>query len=311
VAGKKKHRKPRSQRRRMSRGNGRTGADMPLLRLVICGVLFVLLVAVKVLFPQALGELSAAAGTLLIRDADFTEAFAAVGRAVSGEESVGDSLEDAYQAVFHPRQIPATRTVSRPSPASEGVVLSPGEAIRTLPLVHPLKQPGVEELLALTVEEETAPEAEGEGLYAAISVPDNASLELRDLGFDSCTPVVGAVTSLFGWREHPISGGSKFHYGVDVAAPSGAAISAFADGSVYATGESSTLGKYIMLRHRDGYVSLYAHCSKVLKTSGEVAMGETIAEVGATGTATGPHLHFELQNGSVYLNPLYYLDVTL
>ena len=93
------------------------------------------------------------------------------------------------------------------------------------------------------------------------------------------------------------------------AADEGAAIAAFADGTVYATGESSSLGRYIMLQHEGGYITLYAHCSKVTATGGQVSMGDKIAEVGSTGLATGPHLHFELHDGSLYLNPIFYVEL--
>ena len=73
-----------------------------MIRLTVCGVIFVLLVAVKLLFPQTVSRLAQTAGELIGRDADFKEAFAAMGRAVSGEEGVGDSLQDAYAAVFSP-----------------------------------------------------------------------------------------------------------------------------------------------------------------------------------------------------------------
>ena len=69
---------------------------------MICGAIFVLLVAAKLLFPDAVGRLAESARQLIGRDADFKEAFAAVGRAVSGEGPVGDSLQDAYSAVFNP-----------------------------------------------------------------------------------------------------------------------------------------------------------------------------------------------------------------
>ena len=141
------------------------------------------------------------------------------------------------------------------------------------------------------------------------ALPENASLEQRNLGFVHDSPVHGSLSSTFGWREHPVEGGSKFHYGVDLAAEEGTDILAFADGTVYATGESSTLGNYIMLQHQGGYITLYAHCSKVTATGGAVARGDKIGEVGATGLATGPHLHFELHDGALYLNPIYYVEI--
>ena len=77
--------------------------------------------------------------------------------------------------------------------------------------------------------------------------------------------------------------------------------------TVCATGESSTLGLYIMLEHPGGYITLYAHCDRVTVTGGSVTRGEKIAEVGQTGAATGPHLHFELTHNGIYTNPEFYL----
>ena len=63
-----------------------------------------------------------------------------------------------------------------------------------------------------------------------------------------------------------------------------------------------------MVAHENGYSTLYAHCSRVTASSGaSVSRGEKIAEVGETGNATGPHLHFELHREGVYLNPIYYV----
>ena len=64
-----------------------------------------------------------------------------------------------------------------------------------------------------------------------------------------------------------------------------------------------------MLQHQGGYITLYAHCSRVTATGGQVERGEKIAEVGSTGLVTGPHLHFELHDGDLYLNPIYYVEI--
>ena len=77
-----------------------------------------------------------------------------------------------------------------------------------------------------------------------------------------------------------------------------------------AVGESSSYGKYITVSHGGGFSTLYAHCSRILAASGaSVKEGDVIAEVGETGVATGPHLHFELHQGSQYLNPIYYVSL--
>lgn len=264
------------------------------VRLLVCGVIFVLLVAVKLLFPQTVGELTRSASQFIGQDADFREAFAAVGRAVAGEESVGDSLQEAYTAVFSPSEIDV-------NPDESMVTVSSAEEIAAAPSDA-----------AEDKEEEWASDGDEQtmsGAYISPALPENTSLDLRDLGFCYTTPVKGTLSSAFGWREHPTEGGSRFHYGIDLAAEEGTEIVAFADGTVFATGESSTLGKYIILLHAGGYRTLYAHCSSITVTSGNVSMGEVIARVGETGSTTGPHLHFELQDGTLYLNPIYYVSI--
>ena len=134
-------------------------------------------------------------------------------------------------------------------------------------------------------------------------------MEQALLGFDYCTPVSGSISSEFGYRDHPTEGEERFHYGIDLAADTGTEILCFADGTVTAVGESSSYGKYCMIAHENGYSTLYAHCSRVTVSSGSaVQRGDTVAEVGQTGMATGPHLHFELQRDGVYLNPIYYVS---
>ena len=147
-------------------------------------------------------------------------------------------------------------------------------------------------------------------LYSNQNLPESVSLEQAILDFDYCTPVSGALSSGFGYRDHPIEGEERFHYGVDLAANTGTEVDCFADGTVTAVGESSSYGKYCMVAHEGGYSTLYAHCSRITASSGSaVRRGEKIAEVGETGFATGPHLHFELQKDGVYLNPIYYVSV--
>ena len=307
-------RSEQARRRRAYRGRGGRRAapeqQMPV-RLIVCGAVFVVLVAVKLLFPGAIGGLARSVGDLLGRNADFRAAFAAIGRAVSGEQDVGDSLQDAYVAVFDP----ASRPDGQPDrTAAGGGVLVPGERLLRF-TASTLPEPDPDRVRETVLDAGALPE-QADASAASLSwsytfrpLPDNASMEQRNLGFEHCTPVLGKMNSGFGWREHPVTGGDKFHYGVDLGAAEGTDILAFAGGEVYATGESSTLGNYIMLRHEGGYVTLYGHCSRVVVTSGEVEMGQKIAEVGATGQVTGPHLHFELHDGDLYLNPIYYVQV--
>ncbi len=138
--------------------------------------------------------------------------------------------------------------------------------------------------------------------------PEHTTAERRELGFAFAAPLNGVVTSPFGWRIHPDTGAEAFHYGVDIAAEEGADITAFADGTVGVVADSVELGRYLTVHHTDGKLTLYAHCSRITAESGsEVKCGDKLAEVGHTGNATGPHLHFEVRDGEEWLDPQLYL----
>ena len=146
------------------------------------------------------------------------------------------------------------------------------------------------------------------GVYTPESLPEQTALDQRVLGFAYAPPLEGTVTSAFGYRLHPLENKVKFHYGTDFAANSGTTVCAFADGTVLAAGQSEGYGNYVKLGHAGGYATLYGHCSKLLVRAGEtVTLGQPIALVGATGKATGPHLHFELMHDGYYYNPEFYL----
>lgn len=84
---------------------------------------------------------------------------------------------------------------------------------------------------------------------------------------------------------------------------------AFAAGTVEYIGESDSYGQYLQLRHDNGVATFYAHCSKLCVQQGQtVEAGEKVAESGATGEVTGPHLHFEMTKDGVRLNPAYYIE---
>lgn len=157
-------------------------------------------------------------------------------------------------------------------------------------------------------EEATASPSPTSAVCTPEAQPADTELLQQVLGFAYTAPVEGQLSSGFGLRTDPLEGVSRFHYGLDIAAPEGAVVSSFADGTVTAVGESSELGRYVAVSHANGFSTLYAHCTRVTASAGQqVSRGDPIAEVGDTGRATGPHLHFELHHGSTYLNPVYYV----
>jgi murein DD-endopeptidase MepM/ murein hydrolase activator NlpD len=115
-------------------------------------------------------------------------------------------------------------------------------------------------------------------------------------------PLKGVIYGRYGVRS------GHRHDGIDLAAPEGTSIGAAAAGTVIFAGEQTGYGSLLILRHSAGLVTVYAHCSALLVGEGrEVRRGEVIARVGQTGRTTGPHLHFEVREGTRPRNPLLFL----
>jgi murein DD-endopeptidase MepM/ murein hydrolase activator NlpD len=109
-------------------------------------------------------------------------------------------------------------------------------------------------------------------------------------------PVQGVISSPQGWRRDPINGETRYHAGTDIAAPEGTPIRAVAEGRVIESGVKGSYGNTVVVQTDDGRQMLYAHNNKNLVQTGDwVSSGEPIAEVGSTGRATGPHVHFEVK----------------
>ncbi len=121
-------------------------------------------------------------------------------------------------------------------------------------------------------------------------------------------PVLGRITSPFGWRTHPIRGSRDFHNGIDIAVPVGTNIRAVASGTVTQSGWLGGFGKTVVIKHNSGVKTLYAHNSRLLVSAGvEVQLGEVIALSGSTGISTGPHLHFTIMVDNDPVDPKKYL----
>ncbi|SES85472.1 peptidoglycan DD-metalloendopeptidase family protein [Anaerobranca gottschalkii] len=126
-------------------------------------------------------------------------------------------------------------------------------------------------------------------------------------------PVNGVITSPYGWRRNPFnSAQTQFHRGLDIGASRGTPILAATSGKVVHSGWLSGYGYTVILEHDNNY-TLYAHASSLSVKKGQwVEKGQEIARVGATGNATGPHLHFEIRIGgnssSKAVNPINYLQ---
>lgn len=326
-AGKKAELAPRERRR--------------LIQLAVSIGLFLLVFAGRGFLPAQVEEWKG----LLGQNTDFKAAFSAFGEALSQGEPVLETLEELCLEVF----AGGGETV-RPqdprwawAPAFEQRLAEqmacPGDAVgvwgrtrleerQAAPEAEPQDQeaPGGED----AVQTGSFPLEEAPVAHMAVAVeplvvtaqaqaftedgqalPESVSMAYYYLGLESVTPVSGTVTSFYGYRDHPVSGTYKFHRGVDLGAPLGSEVAAFAEGTVAYIGEDKVCGKYLQIEHDNGVTTFYAHCSQIDVTAGQrVEAGQTVARVGDTGNATGPHLHFALRKDGVYLDPLYYLEVS-
>lgn len=122
-------------------------------------------------------------------------------------------------------------------------------------------------------------------------------------------PSCHSVASPFGMRLHPILGKYKMHTGIDIGGTYGASIVAANDGTVIYAGWQDGYGYTVIIDHGvldgKGITTLYAHCSSIAVRSGQgVKKEQIIAKVGSTGLSTGPHLHFEIRENGVPVNPI-------
>ncbi|MGA9421598.1 MAG: M23 family metallopeptidase [Rhodanobacteraceae bacterium] len=118
----------------------------------------------------------------------------------------------------------------------------------------------------------------------------------------------GYIASGYGMRTDPINGHRSFHSGIDFDAPRGSNITAVADGVVTFAGGRSGYGKVVEIDHGNGYMTRYAHASKLIARIGQrVHAGQIIAKVGSTGRSTGPHCHFEVWLHNRPVNPIAYV----
>ncbi len=254
----------------------------------ICSAIFIALTLVRFTSPALADRISDGISRALYIEQEHTETAVAFGKSLAEGDLIETFLERFDKST--PAQPAAAESTPYPTPTAE-----PTAEPTPSPTPQPTEHPAVAAFLA------------SQSAYSDYAVPETVSYERPELPFDYASPVAGVTSSGFGYRMHPIKNEVKYHYGTDLAADTGTPISAFADGTIVAQGDSDSFGKYVMIDHPDGYRTLYAHCSELCMSCGSVKKGDIIALVGSTGAATGPHLHFELEHDGVYLNPEFYI----
>ena len=124
----------------------------------------------------------------------------------------------------------------------------------------------------------------------------------------SVMPVRGYPSDRYGMRNDPFTGVREFHAGIDISAPKGNKVVATADGTVHSVGRQVGYGNLIVVNHRFGITTRYGHLAKaVVKKGQKIKKGDVIGYVGATGRATGPHVHYEVRLNGRPFNPLRFL----
>ncbi|MBU1076553.1 MAG: LysM peptidoglycan-binding domain-containing M23 family metallopeptidase, partial [Spirochaetes bacterium] len=117
-------------------------------------------------------------------------------------------------------------------------------------------------------------------------------------------PLKGRITSEFGVRRSPYNKKMEFHTGMDIASKLGKDFEAAERGKVVFSGIQGGYGKTILIRHKNGYSTFYAHALlSYVKTGQYVERGQVIGRVGNTGLSTGPHLHFEIRKNNIAIDP--------
>lgn len=291
-----------------------------LIQLAVCLVLFLTVFLAK--GADKLGVLRSNLAEAIRADTDFRTAFTDLGWSIASGQPVKDTLQTLWVDVFLPREqadssdraggyLYQETLTALQSEEGRAALADPGRR-EASEATAPMSQSVSRDQTEKSGEQDPASEHVSvvHVEYNGPALPANATMDRYDLGLEeTVSPVLGTVASDFGWREHPIDGGEKFHSGVDLGVEIGTEVKAFAAGKVDYIGESETYGQYLQLRHDNGVTTFYAHCSKLCVQQGQtVAAGEKVAESGATGKVTGPHLHFELKKDGIWLEPLYYIQ---
>lgn len=311
--------------RRPAQQKGAQGDRRRLAQLLVSLALFLLVYIGRGVFPAQFEAWRSA----MSADVDFTAAFQEFGRAVADGSPLKDSLEALCVRIFGGEPVPDNPSPQQPempqrivrldqTPGAGRAYLNTHGVMAGRPAGGAADDPAPPSAVPSEPPATQAPEPTQPALVTAtaqeytddgVKLPSNVSFAFYELGLPKTVdPVTGPVTSTFGYRDSPVNGKNEFHLALDIGAAEGTEIGAFADGVVAYIGESDEFGLYLKITHANNVSSFYAHCSRLLVHKGdEVTCGQTVALVGETGNATGPHLHLTIEKDNIRLDPAYYV----
>ena len=159
-----------------------------------------------------------------------------------------------------------------------------------------------------------SPQENGELSHATVELSPLLQIDANLAKFSSTPigyPVLGEITSGFGFRDSPFVSGRRVHEGVDISVDPSTPVLATADGIVTTSGPKSGYGNTVIIQHKDGFETLYAHLARVTVGVGtKICRGQRLGYVGMTGHTTGPHLHYEVRLHGVPKNPMRFVDLS-
>ncbi len=283
-----------------------------LLQLVLCIGIFLVVIVGKGSMPEYSLQ-------YIQKNTDFKSAFSALIESISDAETVFEVINELKELVPERRNLIPTNgedaaEISAQQTAAQNFVNITAEkptidSMLNMVGVTRTQEESVECSVISNTQEEAA-SAVYLSVYNGPTLPEGATMQYEEILVEEiCVPVSGVISSVFGYRIHPINGKTIFHSGIDIAAEVGIPIKAFSAGKVEYIGESEAYGLYVQIDHGNELKTFYCHCDELLVSKGAtITAGQTIATVGKSGNVTGPHLHFELKQNGVLLNPLYYIQ---
>lgn len=179
------------------------------------------------------------------------------------------------------------------------VIYSPDESIKDVAAMA--------NATAVTRESET--QGDTEAVQTSVIYFSSSSYMQNESSAQTFTPLQGKISSGFSNRIDPFgSEKGEFHYGIDIVPADDRHIIAYAEGDVIMAEYDPSYGNFIKLSHENGIETIYAHCSELkVKEGDRVSAGQIIAVTGNTGRSTGEHLHFEVRENGVAVDPKLYL----
>ena len=278
------------------RGNHRAvlnKSKIKAAKLMICLGILVVSFLLKILFPGLSSDIKREILPVLESSVDYKAAFYSMGRFFAGKARFTEAFGDMVAFLV---------TGEKAVKAGTGEAADLAEPKETE--LH-INKEALDKLSALYHNAEGLLTQDG-GVLAEPGIPGDFAQEISEENIEEDTSVADFLKAQDAFTELELPDNVNIHKLILPFVYE--YIYAFADGKVLVSGDSESLGLYLILSHPEGFVTQYFHCDELTVHGGDpVTNGQKIAEVGDKGNTTGPHLHFELLSNGLYLNPEYYL----